>query len=812
VAKPRNRRHLFVREPPRSERFTSVHAGGSKPRLQDQNRRAHARALRDDFEAATAAAEEEDPRIRLEFRSEPEFDLALQCLDSSRPGTYELLSVRRDGDVTFATVYVTRKGIKHFRKAIEEYATQSTQGGRPRHEALLANVAAIRKASVESIWMDEQAKFPSAGEAIWWETWLRRQEGTLDGFRALARQHGLRPGPRSFEFIDRIVTNVFGTIDQMAALFEDDEALAELRRAKELSTDFMSMSPHEQAQWAQDLRRRMVLPGGNAPVACLLDTGVNRGHVLLEPLLGAGSVLTCDPTWGASDHHRHGTEMAGLAGLGDLAPLLLTSGPVSVYHRLESVKIVPPAGENDPDVYGAITQEAVARAEQAAPDVSRAVCLTITTKDGRDRGRPSSWSAAIDAFSSGALDGQRRLFCVSAGNADIDAAIDYPESNRADSIRDPGQSWNALTVGAVADRVEITEPEFAGWTAAAPNGDLGPCSTTTGTWQRPRPWPIKPDVLMPGGNVAVSPDRTRADNADSLSLLTTHWMPIERQFSSTGDTSAAAALAARLAARIQAAYPEMWPETVRALIVHSADWTSAMLRRFPGERAPIDRLRFYGFGVPDDAAALRSADDALTLVAQQTIQPFDRVSRGGAKRYVTRDMHLYRLPWPTEALSALGGQDVELRVTLSYFIEPSPGERGWKLRHRYASHGLRFELKTAPETIQQFRTRINRAARDEDEEATSRGDQRGWALGPDLRTVGSLHSDLWTGPATDLAARGVIAVYPAIGWWRERHGLGRWNKQTRYAIVVSIRTPGIETDIYTPVAVQLGVPVETVIS
>ena len=58
----------------------------------------------------------------------------------------------------------------------------------------------------------------------------------------------------------------------------------------------------------------------------------------------------------------------------------------------------------------------------------------------------------------------------------------------------------------------------------------------------------------------------------------------------------------------------------------------------------------------------------------------------------------------------------------------------------------------------------------------------------------------------------MIAVYPAIGWWRERHGLGKWNKRTRYSLVVSIRTPGVETDIYTPVAVQLGIPIETVIS
>jgi len=808
VAKPRNRRHLFLRGAPETERFTSVHAGGSRSRLKGQNRRAHARRLETELGAATAAAEEADRPVRIEFRSEPGFELALASLDSTKPGTYELLSVREDGNVTLATVLVARKGIRHFRKAIEQYATKNTKKGRPSHETLVANIAAIRKASALSIWMDEDTQFPGQGEAIWWEAWLRRRDGALESFRELARAHGLRSGTRSVSFIDRVVTTVFGTVDQMGALFEEDEFLAELRRAKELSTEFLSLTPQEQAEWARDLRRRMVFPGPGAPVVCLLDTGVNRGHVLLETLLDARSVLSCDPAWGANDHDGHGTEMAGLASLGDLAPLLSSGGPVSVQHRLESVKILPPAGRNDPDVYGAITQEAVARAEAVAPDVARAICLTVTTRDGRDRGMPSSWSAAIDDFAAGSLDDKRRLFCVSAGNADIDEAIHYPASNETDSIHDPGQAWNALTVGALADRIQITEPEFAGWTAVAPNGDLGPCSTTSGTWRRPRPWPIKPEVLMPGGNVAISPDRTRVDNTDSLSILTTHWMPAQRQFAATGDTSAAASLAARLAARVSADYPALWPESIRALIVHSAEWTTAMLRRFPTSRDVSNRLRFYGFGVPDEAAALRSADDALTLVTQQTIQPFAKETRGRTTRYVTADMHLHQLPWPTDVLADLGAQEVELRVTLSYFVEPSPGERGWKQRHRYASHGLRFELKTATETIPQFRTRINRAARAEDEQATSRGDQRGWTLGPDLRTAGSLHSDTWRGPAADLAQRGAIAVYPAIGWWRERHGLGKFDKRTRYSLVVSIRTPGIETDIYTPVAVQLGVAVQ----
>lgn len=49
---------------------------------------------------------------------------------------------------------------------------------------------------------------------------------------------------------------------------------------------------------------------------------------------------------------------------------------------------------------------------------------------------------------------------------------------------------------------------------------------------------------------------------------------------SFGDTSAATALASRLAARVWSKYPNLRAETVRALLVHSAEWTPAMISRF----------------------------------------------------------------------------------------------------------------------------------------------------------------------------------------------------------------------------------------
>lgn len=167
-------------------------------------------------------------------------------------------------------------------------------------------------------------------------------------------------------------------------------------------------------------------------------------------------------------------------------------------------------------------------------------------------------------------------------------------------------------------------------------------------------------------------------------------------------------------------------------------------------------------------------------------------------------MHLHRLPWPTKVLEDLGEVEVRMRVTLSYFIEPSPGRRGWTRRHLYQSHGLRFDVKRPLDTEEIFHKRISKAARADEEEVEAERDDRQWDIGSQLRSKGSIHSDTWTGSAVELARCGVLAVYPVSGWWRERKHLNCWNRQARYALIVSIETP--EADVYTSIANQIGVP------
>lgn len=197
------------------------------------------------------------------------------------------------------------------------------------------------------------------------------------------------------------------------------------------------------------------------------------------------------------------------------------------------------------------------------------------------------------------------------------------------------------------------------------------------------------------------------------------------------------------------------------------------------------------------------------MIIQSELQPFTK----DKDRYKTKEMHIHNLPWPKDVLKELGALQVTMRVTLSYYIEPGPGEIGWKDRYRYASCGLRFDVNNTNETIEDFKKRINIAVRD-DEKDSGEGDSGSsrWFLGKTLRDVGSLHSDIWQGNAIDLCECNYIGIYPTIGWWRERAYLGRYNRKVRYALVVSLRTPPQTVDLYTPIMTEIknsvSVPIE----
>ena len=702
-----------------------------------------------------------------------------------------------------ATVFVPDSAANHFLKKVEAYRSEHTKKGKPKNEALITRIESIALAAVQSLFTDDPALLPVAGQQIWWEVWIR--QGHAVTFDAVATRLAIPVQQQRLLFPDREVRLVYGNEITIARLFVNSDAIAELRRAKDTPALFVRWSNVEQAAWATELVGRLAGPERQDVAVCVLDTGVTQGHPLLAPALDPNDVHAYDPGWSGGDSRGHGTNMAGTALYGDLVPLMAGNGAVALTHRLESVKILPDQGENEPRLYGAITRESIARAEVQAPNRRRAVCMAVTSDLGTNRGRPSSWSAAVDQLCFG-VETTPKLVLISAGNIrDGISKADYPARNQTESIENPAQAWNAITVGAYTEKATLVDPSYAGWEPIAPVGDLSPASRTSLTWERK--WPIKPDVVLEGGNWAALGDQ--CDCPDDLGLLTTYRDPTMRHFDIFRDTSAATAMAGNLAGRILAAVPERWPETIRALIVHSAEWTPAMRQQFEAatsERRKLDVLRQYGYGVPSYDRAIFSALNDLTLIAEDELQPLWKDNEDGVVK--SRHMNLHQFPWPRAELEQLAETEVELRVTLSYYVEPNPGERGWLRRHRYPSHGLRFKVKQSLESVDAFRQRINAAAAAEEEgiEASDTGPDN-WALGR-VRDTGSIHSDFWRGTAADLAQRPAIGVYPIGGWWKENPGHQRYERAVRYSLIVSIRAVNGSVDIYTPVRVLITTPIE----
>jgi hypothetical protein len=699
----------------------------------------------------------------------------------------------------------------------------SEVGQNPPNKTKVESIEAIRKAHLETFWTDDPHELPTEAQAeIWWALWCHR-----DGERAIedvCARLNVRAAAtdRRLYFPEVVVIPVLARRAAIELMLFATGAIAELRRANDTPAFFTDAVAGDQHAWVDSLAERIVWPGTDAPAVCLFDTGVNRSHALIEPALATTDLFTLNEDWGVDDQDPsgHGTSMAGMILHGDLTASLGDQSERRLAHRLESVKLLPPTGfdANEPHSYGVLTQAAVAIPEIETPNRPRVYCMAITN-DNVSGATASGWSAAIDQAAAGRMiadddeegeDGERprRLIVVSAGN--VLAETDYARRRSQDDypIEDPAQAWNALTVGGYTDLIDVRDAGYETWTPLVSAGELSPHSRTSVTWPQGLS-PFKPELVMESGNRAVNPGQTEVLTVGSLSLLSTGSDVDRAPLVAFEATSAAAAQAVRMAAQLAAEHPEYWPETIRAMMIHSAEWTEpmkALLDNAAGKKARYELVRRFGYGVPNLERATASALNHLALFAQAEIQPFKQKGRK------FNECHYYTLPIPRDMLEELENEIVELKITLSYFIDPNPGLSANVDAQRYQSHGLRFDLQRKSESVERFKLRVNPSERENPQRrpASEPADPR-WMLGEDSISAGSLHCDVWTGPAIELLGRDTLCIKPVNGWWRNRASPKICNRRTRYALILTLKARNADLDIYTPVRtfIELPVSVET---
>jgi hypothetical protein len=720
-----------------------------------------------------------------------------------------------DGTTT-GTIFVP-DGQKDFLDGkLDEYRDKRGAKGKAAHEKRFASIEHFRAARLESLWVDSRA-MPEAGILTWWECWCWPDRvANLEAKSAAAE---VLVGTNRLTFVEREVVFIYTNRATLARIVASTDAVAEIRLGRDDASFFTSDAGREdQGGWVDAAADRISKSEEADGVAvCLLDTGVNRAHPLLAPIFSADDLHSVDPAWEVDDHHGHGTEMSGLAVYGDLTTILPSAGPLTIEFVGESVKLLPPDGfpPTEPQSYGLVTQQAIFRPEIERPDRKRVFCLAVTQENVHGP-KATSWSATLDAMAFGGADLndlQQRLICVSAGNLPDGLSQAALEDWDSYEIEDPAHAWNVLSVGGFTEKGPITDHGFEHWACAVEPGTLSPYSRVSASWYRGVS-PIKPELVLEAGNKGIDAiDASMVSGIDSLSLLTTSRDPIVRPLSLSWATSAATAQLTGMATRILADDPSLWSETVRALLTHSARWTPPMELALLGTAQKSERLlmlRRFGYGVPSIERALRSASNALALVAQQEIQPFKR-EKGSTK---LNHAHFYALPWPIETLLALGEHQVRLRVSLSYFVEPNPSADAPLSPARYRSAGLRFDLRRRNEPQDVFEARVNALAAIEQDNvdlpAGFRDDGR--LLGEKSISAGSLHVDEWRCNAADLANRNALAVFPVGGWWKSVADKARNNASMRYALVVTIDAGDVEQDLWAEAAIAAGAEIEEAVS
>ena len=254
-----------------------------------------------------------------------------------------------------------------------------------------------------------------------------------------------------------------------------------------------------------------------------------------------------------------------------------------------------------------------------------------------DGGKPSPWAQILNSLAH-ELD---VLIVVSTGNLGIAGAAgadaeriasDYPRYLLEPQARilEPATAVNAMTVGALARTATPRDvkryPNDPSIRAVA-NIDQPSPFTRSGHGVQAS---IKPDVCDYGGNLAWNGSIGRILDYDpELSVISMNKDFLARLFAADVGTSFAAPRIANLAGRLLNLYPGISANLMRALIASAAQIPAAVLEIMSEEEA----LRVCGYGQPDADEALFSAENRVTLFAEDALAP--------------NSIHIYEVPIPS---------------------------------------------------------------------------------------------------------------------------------------------------------------------
>lgn len=427
-------------------------------------------------------------------------------------------------------------------------------------------------------------------------------------------------------------------------------------------------------------------PDQNAPRVCVIDSGIQENHMLLEFAVDPttsrsyipNNLITADQVPGGG----HGTRVAGAILYFDNIP---RNGEYKAILTLQNARILNESNQLPEELYAPTLMESIVNDYLATN--TRIYNLSVNESVPCATIHMSSWAAKIDQL---CLD-EDVLFIISAGNIYTEAislALQhgkvYPDYLLEDTCRiaNPAQSSFGITVGSICrDKYEDIDRESFGR-----NGEVSSYSRSgLGMWGG-----IKPDVVEYAGDFIKEksgPNFLLSNNREcSPELVTSTYGENSTLISRDRvGTSFSTPRISHIIAAIQANLPEYRTLLYKALLIQSARWPGI----YNSYANKLNVLRHIGYGVPDLNRATENSNYRITLVFESNLSP---------KR---ADVFNIKIP---EEIRRIGDEfDILVEVTISFRAKP---RRTRRYSYSYLSSYLQWDSSQFGEPFSSFRDRM----------------------------------------------------------------------------------------------------------
>lgn len=537
-------------------------------------------------------------------------------------------------------------------------------------------------------------------------------------------------------------------------------------------------------------------PESDAPYICVIDSGIQENHKLLQPFVDAASSHCFIPTENGSDvadyvrPGGHGTRVAGAIAYGNQIP---RSGEFQGQYWIRNARVLDSNNALQSRMLPpALLTSIVDKYTKNTDRPSKIYNHSINSTAPFSGSRMSAWAAEIDNLSWK----NDILFVQSAGNIDgnndhprkrgicnhLSSGKDYPQYllSASSRISNPAQSMHAITVGSISSE-KLQESHLN--TFAEVDNPSTFSRTGLGMWGA-----VKPDVVEYGGDYSlynkVPPQiRLVPEGCPELIRSTLDGGGSIVAQDNVG-TSFAAPKVTRIAAHIQNVFPDEPASLYRSLIGLSARWPQWA----EGAENKSDIIRMLGYGIPSLERALFSSDKRVSLISSG----FNYIS--------DREGHIWHIPIP-EVFRAPGNDfDVRIDVCLSY---TAPTRRTRRHPRNYFGTWVEWKSSKYGENLDSFKSRlfhdqVDMVESDEDVISWKLRERSDWGeIGGTSRSKGTLQKDWVVMPAHKLPEDFCLAVIGHAGWdYTSEFG-------AKYSLAISIEALDANLNIYELIEVEL---------